>query len=80
MYFTSYAFDAQLNQRILERFLDLKETAKVDILVLQVISVKYFYKVISLRSFVPIDRKSQNARRSNAIENIFTAKEVIVEH
>lgn len=54
----SYAFDAELNQNILARFLDLKETARV----------------ISLRSFVPVDRRP-SLRRSNAIESIFTVKE-----
>ncbi|KAJ3213405.1 Nucleosomal histone H3-Lys79 methylase [Dinochytrium kinnereticum] len=56
----SYAFDAELNQSLLARFLDLKETAKG--------------KVISLKSFASLEKR-QIGRRSNAIENIFSVKE-----
>ena len=55
----SYAFDAALNQGILAKFLDLKENARI----------------ISLRSFVPVDRRP-SLRNINAIESIFTVKEV----
>nr|KAJ3420738.1 Nucleosomal histone H3-Lys79 methylase [Polyrhizophydium stewartii] len=58
IFVNNYAFDAALNQGILAKFLDLKDSAKV----------------ISLRSFVPVDRRP-SLRRSNAIESIFTVKE-----
>ncbi|KAJ3274461.1 Nucleosomal histone H3-Lys79 methylase, partial [Blyttiomyces sp. JEL0837] len=58
IFVNNYAFKAELNQRILESFLDLKETAKV----------------ISLRSFVPVDRRP-SFRRGNSIETIFRVKE-----
>ncbi|KAI9202104.1 histone methylation protein DOT1-domain-containing protein [Polychytrium aggregatum] len=58
IFVNNYAFDAQLNQRILHKFLDLKDTAKV----------------VSLKNFVPIDRKV-SLRRSNAIESIFSIEE-----
>ncbi|KAI8912028.1 histone methylation protein DOT1-domain-containing protein [Powellomyces hirtus] len=60
IFVNNYAFSAELNQRILGLFLDLKEKATV----------------ISLRSFLPVDRPTaRSARRSNAIESIFTVKE-----
>ncbi|KAI8929188.1 histone methylation protein DOT1-domain-containing protein [Entophlyctis helioformis] len=51
IFVNNYAFGAELNQGILALFLDLKESAKV----------------ISLRSFVPVDRRP-SLRRSNAID------------
>ncbi|KAJ3158884.1 Nucleosomal histone H3-Lys79 methylase [Geranomyces michiganensis] len=60
IFVNNYAFSAELNQRILGLFLDLKEGATV----------------ISLRSFLPVDRPtSRSTRRNNAIESIFTVKE-----
>ncbi|KAJ3288674.1 Nucleosomal histone H3-Lys79 methylase [Borealophlyctis nickersoniae] len=61
IFVNNYAFDAELNQGILAKFLDLKESATV----------------ISLRSFVPVDRRP-SLRRSNAIESIFTVREVSI--
>ncbi|EGF77828.1 hypothetical protein BATDEDRAFT_91271 [Batrachochytrium dendrobatidis JAM81] len=58
IFVNNYAFDAELNLGIIAKFLDLKESAKV----------------VSLRSFVPVDRRP-SLRRSNAIESIFTVKE-----
>lgn len=58
IFVNNFVFDAELNQRILDRFLDLKDTAKV----------------ISLKSFAPVDRRLNN-RRINAIEGIFRVKE-----
>ncbi|KAI8817685.1 histone methylation protein DOT1-domain-containing protein [Fimicolochytrium jonesii] len=60
IFVNNYAFNAELNQNILAKFLDLKEGAVV----------------ISLRSFLPVDRPTaRSSRRSNAIESIFTVKE-----
>ncbi|KAI8996185.1 histone methylation protein DOT1-domain-containing protein [Gaertneriomyces semiglobifer] len=62
IFVNNYAFSASLNQQILAKFLDLKEGCVV----------------VSLRSFVPVDRPTaRSVRRSNAIESIFTAKEHI---
>ncbi|KAJ3085790.1 Nucleosomal histone H3-Lys79 methylase [Quaeritorhiza haematococci] len=58
IFVNNYIFDADLNQRILHKFLDLKENAKI----------------ISLRSFVSVDRKV-NLRTSQSIESIFRVKE-----
>ncbi|KAI9356250.1 histone methylation protein DOT1-domain-containing protein [Zopfochytrium polystomum] len=60
IFVNNYAFDAELNQRIMDLFLDLKDSAKV----------------ISLRSFAPVDRRL-NLRRSNSIETIFRVKEFL---
>ncbi|KAJ1327220.1 hypothetical protein BSLG_010562 [Batrachochytrium salamandrivorans] len=59
IFVNNYAFDAALNHGIIAKFLDLKESAKV----------------VSLRSFVPVDRRP-SLRRSNAIESIFSVKEL----
>ncbi|KAJ3309281.1 Nucleosomal histone H3-Lys79 methylase [Boothiomyces sp. JEL0838] len=58
IFVNNYAFDPALNQAILAKFLDLKESAKI----------------ITLKSFVPLNSRQQN-RRVNAIESIFTVKE-----
>ncbi|KAJ3270419.1 Nucleosomal histone H3-Lys79 methylase [Terramyces sp. JEL0728] len=58
IFVNNYAFDPALNHSILAKFLDLKESAKI----------------ITLKSFVPLNSRQQN-RRVNAIESIFTVKE-----
>ena len=59
IFVNNYAFNAQLNQSILAKLLDIKDSCKV----------------VSLRSFVSVDRKP-SLHRIHSIENIFTVQEV----
>ncbi|KAJ3394484.1 Nucleosomal histone H3-Lys79 methylase [Lobulomyces angularis] len=61
VFVNNYIFDPNLNNSILQKFLDLKSTCKI----------------VSLRSFVPVGEKKRKISDSNSINSILNCQEFI---